>query len=175
MALLSIVIIVVAWFWADKQQSNVENQIDNLLVQISQKKELVQTLIEAKDARTQDASIVAKVEKHQQELAMKLTILEELDDRKTQRSNGFSNLMLDLANNHHNNLWLTNILLDERSLYLEGTTTDSKALPQWVTQLNQANYFANTEFAGTKMFRNEQQQLQFILSSNLDDIKRSGQ
>ncbi|MBU2880214.1 MULTISPECIES: PilN domain-containing protein [Aliiglaciecola] len=175
LAILSIICIVTAWLWASNSHANAEQQTDLLLAQIAQKKELSKSLIEAKDTRTQSAAIVADVEKHQQELAMKRTILNELDSRQTQRSNGFSSLMVDLAKNHHTNLWLTNILLNERSLYIEGATTDSKALPQWVSQLNQASYFADTEFAGTRMFRNDKQQLQFILSSNLDDMKGKGQ
>lgn len=173
LATVSIIFIVAIWLWAGSLHAVAEKQTSLLQAQIAQKKEFVTTLTEAKDSRTQSKEIVADVDKHRQELAIKQTILTELDNRQTQRSNGFSNLMLDLANNHHDDLWLTTILLNERNLYLEGTATDSKALPQWVSELHKANYFADTEFAGTRMFRNDKQQLQFILSSNLDDLKGS--
>ncbi|MFA3791456.1 PilN domain-containing protein [Aliiglaciecola sp. SL4] len=175
LATLSIICVVVAWLWANSALTDAKKQTDSLLFQIVQKKELSKSLIETKDTRAQNMAIVADVEKHLQELAMKRTILDELDSRQTQRGQGYSSLMIGLAENHNANLWLTNISIYDRRLYLEGATTDSKALPQWLSKLNQASYFADTEFAGTRMFRNEDQQLQFILSSNLDDMKRKGQ
>ncbi|MDO6695522.1 PilN domain-containing protein [Aliiglaciecola sp. 3_MG-2023] len=175
LATLSIICIVIAWFWASNSLGDAEKQTESLLFQIAQKKDLSKSLIEAKDTRTQNVAIVADVEKHQQELVMKRTILDELDSRQTQRSQGYSSLMIDLAENHNANLWLTNILVYERHIYLEGAASDSKALPQWLSQLNQANYFINTDFAGARMYRNEDQQLQFILSSKLDDMKGKGQ
>lgn len=171
---LSVCIIFAGWFWADTQYQNSEQTIDNLLADVKQKKFLVDTLREAKDSRTQNKSIIAAIEKNQQELDVKLTILDELSSRESQRSNGFSALMLDLAANHQPSLWLTSILLDERKLYLQGTTGNSEALPKWISKLNQAQYFSGKEFAGARMVRNDKEMLNFVLSSELDDVKGDG-
>ncbi|GAB5381694.1 MAG: hypothetical protein Alis3KO_35770 [Aliiglaciecola sp.] len=175
LSLLAVLVIVGGWVWANMQVNNSNRQVDELLASVKQKKALVDTLIEAKDSRTQDMSIIAAIEAHQQELNVKKTILEELGSRESQRSNGFSALMTDLASHHQPSLWLTNIRLDERKLYLQGTATDSEALPRWVNKLAQADYFSGKEFAGARMFRNEKETLSFVLSSELDDVKGDGQ
>ncbi|WP_343859125.1 PilN domain-containing protein [Aliiglaciecola litoralis] len=174
LSVLSVCLIIAGWTWAELQYRESQHSIDTLLMNVKQKKFLVDTLREAKDSRTQDKSILAAIEKNQQELDVKLTILNELSNRESQRSNGFSALMQDLAANHQSSLWLTNILLDERKLYLQGTTSNSEALPKWISKLNQAQYFAGTEFAGARMVRNEQEMLNFVLSSELDDVKGGG-
>lgn len=175
LAVLSTLLIVGAWLWASHLYSNTEKNIDSLLTEVEQVKFQVDTLREAKDSRSQDMSIIASIEKNQQELDMKLTILDELGTRETQRSNGFSALMLDLAAHHQSSLWLTKIALDERKLYLEGTTVDSEALPKWLSKLNQADYFVGREFAGARMVRNDKDRLNFVLSSELDDVKGDGE
>lgn len=172
---LSAVIILGGWLWANAQVNHSNRTVDTLLSSVEQKKGLVDSLIEAKDSRQQDKTIVAAIESHQRELNIKTTILTELATRETQKSNGFSALMTDLASHHQPSLWLTNILLDERNLYLEGTATDSEALPRWVNKLSQADYFNGKEFAGARMFRNEQDTLSFVLSSQLDDVNRGSQ
>lgn len=175
MATFCILIILAGWVWANTLYTNTENKIDGLLAEVEQTKFQVDTFREAKDSRTQNMSIIASIEKNQQELDMKLTILDELNNRETQRSNGFSALMADLAQYHQPSLWLTTISLDERKLYMEGTTANSEALPKWVSKLGQANYFSGREFAGARMMRNDKDTLNFILSSELDDVKGDGE
>ncbi|WJG09700.1 PilN domain-containing protein [Aliiglaciecola sp. LCG003] len=175
LAMLSFAFIMGMWFWSNSQIQQATQEIDYLLADVERKKFLVDSLIEAKDSRSQDHTIVASVEKHQQELDVKLTILDQLSHRETQKINGFSKLMLDLAANHPSNLWLTQILLDERKLFLEGTATDSTALPKWIGMLNQAEYFYGKEFAGARINRIDNDQLRFVLSSELDDVKKGAE
>lgn len=167
---LSLVVIIAFWSGLNIQHEQIEKSSGMLIKNLNTKKELIDSMIEAKETKVQDPSIIAQIEKTQKQLNVKNAILNELKVRETQKSNGFSALMVDLASNHQPELWLTNINLEERKLYLEGTTSDSSALPQWVNKLGRAAYFNGKEFAGARMFRNDEQMLSFILSSELDDV-----
>lgn len=166
----SILLIIAISTSLNYQHTKVQKSVDNLTVDVEKKQELIKSLIEANEARTQDPAIIARIEKSLKELNSKKAIIDELKARETQKSNGFSSLMVDLASNHQPALWLTNINLDERKLYLEGTTSDSSALPKWVNQLGQAAYFNGKDFAGARMFRDDNQMLNFVLSSELDEV-----
>jgi len=175
MLVISMLIITVVWTTLNIQYGQVESSSTKLAENVKMKKELIDSMIEAKDAKVQDPFIIAQIERTQKQLNVKNAILDELKARESQKSNGFSALMVDLASNHQPELWLTNINLDERKLYLEGTTSDSSALPKWVSKLGGAAYFNGKEFAGARMFRDEKQMLSFILSSELDDVKEKAQ
>jgi len=174
MAVVSISIIIAGLVWTNQQFKNSQQTIETLMTQVEQKKFQADALREAKDSRTQDKSIVAEIQTIQAELDVKMTILNELENRESQRSNGFSKLMIDLAANHQPSLWLTNISVDERKLLMQGTTADSSALPKWLSKLNSAPYFSGKEFAGARLNRNDKEMLNFVLSSELDDVKGDG-
>lgn len=175
MIVFSIFIVTAAWATLNIQDGRIESSSNRLADNLKVKRELIDSMIAAKEAKVQDPLIIAQIEKTSNQLNVKNAILDELKARETQKSNGFSALMVDLASNHQPELWLTNINLDERKLYLEGTTSDSSALPKWVSRLGGAAYFNGKEFAGARMFRDEKQMLSFILSSELDDVKEKAQ
>ncbi len=170
MLVFCLLIVIASWAVLSAENGKVERNSDQLAQNLKMKKELIDSMMEAQESQVQDPSILAQIERTQSKLNLKQSILDELKARETQKSNGFSDLMIDLASNHHSDLWLTNINLDERKLYLEGTAADSAALPEWVNKLGKAAYFNGKEFAGARMFRNDKKMLNFILSSELDDI-----
>ncbi len=161
------------YFSISAQKANKEAQ--DLSTQAKAKRELVASLTEAQEQRKQDQKLVERIETEQQVLQMKQTILTQLDQRETQKANGFSELMSNLANYHQPNLWLTSVTLDERHLSLRGAASQSTAVPMWIEKLSSAPYFMGREFAGAKMLRVDDKQLDFVFSSDLDEVAGGAQ
>lgn len=141
---------------------------------VSDKTAVLNLLLKGRDGKSQNPALLSELEQTQKQLGIKKVILEELANREEQKSRGFSALMVDLASNHQSDLWLTEINLDDSLISIKGGASDSTALPVWVSKLSAANYFVGKEFAAARLFRDENEQLQFILSSDINDAQQGG-
>ena len=113
-----------------------------------------------------DPQLLIKVEQNLQILALKERVLKELQGQEDLKNNGFARLMLELADNHQSGLWLSHISLDGRKVQLEGGAIESSLIPKWLNNLGATAYFKGQEFSDTRLFRNEQEELNFIISSS---------
>ncbi len=85
-----------------------------------------------------------------------------------QRSSGFATLLQGLADRHPpQGLWLTQIRLRAGGddLALKGLTQDQELLPLYLQSLGQSSAFSGRDFARFDLQRDEQDLLQFRLSS----------
>jgi len=136
----------------------------------NQQTKMLKMLTDARDTRAQDPALVAQVQKLQNEARDKGLLLEELRGREQLKNQGFSMLMEDLALNHVDGVWLTRISIQEQKIRMEGATIDSAKVPFWVSQLRDSNYFTGRSFAGARMFRDDQDNLNFVISSDLVEL-----
>lgn len=134
------------------------------------KKTLLETLTKARDNRAQDPKLLESVKRLQGEERAKYLLLSELKGREQMKNQGFSVLMKDLAENHIPDIWLTRISISEQKIWIEGGALKSEKLPVWVSQLKESEYFRGRDFAGARMFRNEQDELNFVISSDLGEL-----
>ena len=163
-----LLVIVLLTFWAFKlnQQQTLTDQLNKLNQQNEQQSTLVTTLQTGLANRQSDPLLLQEVNKKVSELAVKNRVLQELQGQEDLKTNGFSALMLDLANHHQTGLWLTQVSLDGHQVKLVGKTLDSSLVPAWINSLGTTAYFKGQEFAETRLFRDTEQQLHFILSSS---------
>ncbi|MFT5675441.1 MAG: hypothetical protein ACI808_001372, partial [Paraglaciecola sp.] len=124
------------------------------------------------DKRQNDQKLLDEIEQNQIVLRLKRRVMNEINGQEDLKSNGFSQLMLDLASNHESGLWLTRINLNERKTIIEGAALESSSIPKWVNKLSLSEYFKGQEFAATRLYRNEEQQLFFILASDYADSEK---
>lgn len=136
----------------------------------NQKTTTLKTYTEARDNRAQDPELVAEVEKLRGEARDKQLLLDELRGREQLKNQGFSLLMDDLAKSHVENIWLNRINIEEKKIRIEGATLESAAVPLWVSQLRESTYFSGRSFAGARMFRDDQDELNFVISSDLIEM-----
>lgn len=156
-------------FSASQQLAAVEKRLSAVKTDVQTQRRLIATLESALEQRVQDPQILAQLTQQQQKLMSKSAIAEALDARAAQKSQGFSGLMLALSAQHDQALWLTRIQLDENALRFEGGTLDSAAVPNWVSELSDNAFFAGRDFATARLFRDQQDTLRFMLSSNPAD------
>ena len=162
---LAAAVVLAGAFVSHSHESVAENRLEMVEQSIADKRKAISMLTDARNSLQQDPSLVASIERLQQEQVVKNDIVKELGNREVSKSSGYSDLMLDLARVHQPGVWLTLIRLDESNVRIEGGASNSAALPQWLNKLTSSAYFNGTEFAEARMFRDQEEQLHFVLSS----------
>lgn len=146
-------------------QDRQQQKLATLEQQNQQQEDLLLSQQEQLSARKDDPSLVQSIEQNQHDIALKQRVLAHLAGQESLKSNGFSDLMLGLAEHHQSGLWLTRVSLDEKKVRIEGSAADSVTIPIWVSKLGQTRHFSGQEFSTTKLFRDAAQQLHFTLNS----------
>ena len=174
--LLTLPIAIVRWilaalffialnFYVTSVQPETKSEIAKLNENKQQQKIVVKELQSAVDKLIIDPKLLRQVAKNQQLISLKKRVLNELASLEGLKSNGFSSLMIDLASHNQSGLWLTHINLDGMSVLMEGAATDSAIVPKWLISLGQTDYFRGQEFSDTRLYRDPDQQLNFVIST----------
>ncbi|KXI30100.1 PilN domain-containing protein [Paraglaciecola hydrolytica] len=162
---------VAYWFYGFAQQQSLTTELEFSQLQKSQHAGVVTALQTELATLKKDPQLLLDVEQNLQILALKKRVLEEIQGQEELKSSGFAQLMAELADKHQSGLWLTYIGLDGRQVRLEGTTLESSLVPKWLNNLGATAYFKGQEFAETRLFRNTEQQLNFVIASSVADAK----
>lgn len=134
------------------------------------KTQLHQTLQQARDERKQDSKLLELVEQLRKEERDKYLLLTELQGRERLKNQGFSLLMNDLSRNHVSDVWLTRISVNEKNVRMEGASLDSAKVPIWVSMLKESDYFSGRSFAGARIYRDDSDLLNFVISSEIEEL-----
>ena len=73
--------------------------------------------------------------------------------------------MLDLAKAHHQDVWLSRILVNGEQVYLQGSASAAESVPEWIAQLSDVAFFHGVEFESAQISENDQQQVDFVLGA----------
>jgi Tfp pilus assembly protein PilN len=162
------------YFYVAFEQQQLESETSNLEQNKQQQQILVKELQDVIDKQKVDPILLKQVDKNQRLMSLKKRVLSKLSGHEELKSNSFSKLMIDLANHHQSGLWLTHINLNDRSVVMEGAATDSAIVPKWLSSLGQTDYFRGQEFSDTRLYRDSEQQLNFIISTGKEPTKKEG-
>lgn len=132
-----------------------------------EKQSMIRVLTDTRDSRLNDETLMAQVENLKRQLEARVLLIGELEKREQLKNQGFSALLLDLAEHHQQGVWLKRIRVSEQQLQLMGGTANASAVPKWIKNLKQADYFAGRKFAGATMYRDETDALQFEIGAQL--------
>lgn len=156
--------------WWSKAQFN-QTVRDSQYIENSyqSKKNVVDTLTSERDSRQRDQQLVMTIEELQKQLSGREAILAELEKQEQLKTQVFSLLMLDLATNQQDDLWLTRIRAEEQDLLMVGGASTSSSLPKWVSKLQNAQYFSGKQFDAAKLYRDEQDSLVFEIGTFVDE------
>ena len=172
--LLCIIAVVVFSVLTEIRVNRVETELDTATKLVKSKQDVTNLLAESVANLKQDPELVATIQRRQEVLAVKNSVMAELAKRHDQKSNGFAQLMLDLARNHHPELWLKTIYLNDAQIRIEGGAAESSAVPKWVNHLSNAEYFQGRSFASAHMYRDGDEQLMFVLNSQSNEEASEG-
>ncbi|MBU3005074.1 PilN domain-containing protein [Paraglaciecola arctica] len=183
--LLSLNIVIATWvftailcgllyFYFASEQQNLQAEL-GILERDKQKQQILATELQiAVDSLKIDPVLLQKVEDNQQLVNLKKRVLDELSGREQLTTQGYSNLMIDLAGHNQTGLWLTHINLNGAKVEVQGATTDSALVPKWLSSLGQTDYFNGQEFADTRLYLDSDKQLKFIISSGNESNQEVG-
>jgi Tfp pilus assembly protein PilN len=160
-----LIICLITYFYLLYQYQQTQSEVVKIEQNKQQQVLLTSELQFALDNLKVDANLVKQVELNQHILGHKNRVLKEISGQEQLKSNGFSRLMADLAKHHQAGLWLTHINLDGANVMVEGAANESSIIPKWVNSLGQTAYFKGQEFADTRLYRDTNQQLNFVITT----------
>lgn len=169
LTVLSLSLIVVLNLLVNYQASIANQALEQTKAEQSQRQQKIAKLSEQLAQQQEDSRLIAKREILQSDVSQKQLLLAQLGGREAQKSRGFAEIMLDLAEQHDSDLWLTKINLDNDLIKFEGQTINASSVPKWVGNLSRSSYFQSAEFASAKLFRDDQEAINFILSTRLHE------
>lgn len=183
--LLSLSIVLLIWLfviiacsvlyvYGSSNLQDLEAEVVKLEQNQTQQKLLVDELQSAVANQQVDPLLLKQVEKNQRLVGLKKRVLNKLTGQEELKSGGYADLMLDLANHGQSGLWLTHINLNGTSVSMGGATTDSATVPKWLSLLGQTAYFKGQEFADTRLYRDAEQQLNFVVSTGKELTTEQG-
>ncbi|MGJ8680159.1 PilN domain-containing protein [Paraglaciecola sp.] len=160
-----VLVFTLNFYFSNKQQTlEIElNQVDQIKHQKMALLEALQT--ELANLKI-DPELHSQVAKKQQVTNLKKRVYHELMGQEKGKTSGYAKLMLDLAEYHQADIWLTRIYLNEQNVTIEGAASKTESIPNWINNLlNQSSYFKGQNFSDTHIYRNEEQQLRFVLAA----------
>jgi Tfp pilus assembly protein PilN len=163
--ILALIVGSLLYFNMAYQQQSLLSEMANIEQTKQQQQILLKQLQLAIDNQNMDPALLKKIEENQQSINVKKLVLDKLSVQESLKSNSFSKLMLDLATYNPSGLWLTHISLYGKSVLIEGAADDSAIIPKWVSLLGQTDYFRGQEFSDTRLYRDTEQQLNFMIST----------
>ncbi|WP_100643530.1 PilN domain-containing protein [Alteromonas facilis] len=147
-------------------------QLAQMSVEVEQNNNLARELTNVLQQRKEDPQLLAVFAGLQASLQAKERLRQALSERELMKSATFSNLLRELAQQHHQELWLTRIKVSGHSMVFDGQALTPTALPQWINSLGQTQYFAGKEFDQARVYR-EEQGLLFSLSATRDGTEQA--
>lgn len=165
LCLISALLISSLYLYDLTQEQQQQQTLNDIEQQKKQQTMLLKTLQADLVNLKKDPALLQQIDNQQATLALKKRVLQTLLGQEDLKSNGFSALMSELANNHPKGLWLTHIGLNGTEVILEGAASQSSVIPQWVDSLGETQYFKGQEFSETRLYRNAEQQLMFVIST----------
>lgn len=173
--ILALFVVAGATLWV--KQSSQALQVEALQVdaQFKSKKQLVDVLTAKRDSRSKDPKLVSEIESLQRMLAGRRAILNELKKQEQLKSQGFSGLMLGLAQNQQDDLWLTRVRIEEQQLLLTGGASESASLPRWISKLQQSEFFQGRQFKAAKLYRDDTDLLVFEIGTLIENEQQDNQ
>ena len=173
--LFTLICCALVYFYMSYQQQLIKDEFAKIEQSKQQQTLLISEMQVALDNIQIDQKLLNRVDKNQQIISHKKRILSEISGQEQLKTNGFSKLMIDLARHHHAGLWLTHINLNGLNVMIEGAANESAIIPKWLSTLGQTEYFKGQEFADTRLYRNSDQQLNFVIATGTELTAKKGE
>jgi len=145
---LSILIVIAATFWVNASLAQDEQRVHKEQQRIEKMSNQLMKLEEKAKLLRQDDSLVAANKRLSAKLEARRQMINVLDSVVVKDDEGFSNLLLSLARQKTDGLWLTGIHVGAsgQDMTIEGTTLNAKAVPAYLQNLRNESGFIGRTF-----------------------------
>lgn len=165
MAIVSVALMLGISWWAASHHETVKSQGQQLSNQRTSLESQIKSLSEALTSRRPEQALLMEVASAEKTLQDNKLLLARLNDRSRLASHDYPSLMLDLAKAHHQDVWLSRILVNGEQVYLQGSASAAESVPEWIAQLSDVAFFHGVEFESAQISENDQQQVDFVLGA----------
>jgi Tfp pilus assembly protein PilN len=144
----TIIVVVVATLFLNANLAKLEKRSQHEKLRIDKLSSQLVILEEKAKLLRQDDSLMAANQRLSKKLGARRQMIEMLDSVVVKDDEGFSNILLSLARQKTEGLWLTNIQLGAsgKNMTIEGTTLNANAVPAYLQNLRQENGFIGRAF-----------------------------
>lgn len=141
-----------------------QQQVAAIKTEIKQQQDSIEELTLALTQRASDPVLTSKLASFAEQTRTRGMLLNEIRNLSGLKQRSFSGLFDSLSQSHSTELWLTEFLVTPNELNIEGLIAKPRALPLWISELSQTDFFKGQEFNVASVAR-EQDSLVFKLNS----------
>jgi len=165
-ALLCIMVLMVGWRVAIEIGSqSVRAQLRAESERYQQLQSRLTELSTQAQAQRLDQALVRRVERLENEVNARRSLLQEFSSRALVSQVDFSNVLGDLAEAHVEGIWLTRIRADESGVEIYGKTVQPAVIPNWISGFSQVETLKAFQFSVVALQRDNQNVLNFGIVS----------
>lgn len=163
---LLLLVAMSGWGYLEMQEGHqLSAQRDVQQQRVDSSQQSINQLNQAVNSRTLDPRLQQLVEAGQEELRVKRLLSQRLQGNNY-ASGGFSEVFQALATISQQQLWLSQITINDGRMSLLGFTQDSELVPRWVNQFADYPALSQQGFAAMQLYR-EEPYLRFELHGTL--------
>ncbi|MBC3766101.1 PilN domain-containing protein [Neptunicella marina] len=155
--------------WLQSSLTEINTKYDQQLQRSNQLQTELSALTRQLSQRTKSPVLLKKLDELTQTYQDKQYVMAELATLNAHSSKDFASLMQNLAKVHQEDLWLTRIKVNGNDVRFEGGVSYGDVVPQWLTELAKTPFFKGQKFAKTRIQRDENSGLSFVITTSRDD------
>lgn len=133
------------YYYQDFEQIEAKRKQINLELDVS--KTQLSTLEQRHADFKPSPRLMTELDRLTQELNGKRFLSQHLKGKSAPKEQRYSQVMVDLAKLHSDNLWVTDMRFEEEKVAIKGYALDALAVPRWLNELQQSPYFSGKSFA----------------------------
>lgn len=143
------------------------NEVDAIEARINTEQNTINELTTALTSRTTDPLLESKLANFIALTQSRSVLLKQIKGLSSLKQRSFSVLFDSFAQAHSPELWLTEFEVSPSDMNISGQISRPKALPIWISQLSETDYFKGQQFDDASVER-EQNMLVFKLNSSVN-------
>ncbi len=143
------------------------NEVDAIQARISAEQNTIDELTTALTSRSTDPLLESKLANFIALTQSRSVLLKQIKGLSSLKQRSFSVLFDSFAQAHSPELWLTEFEVSPSEMNIGGQISRPKALPMWISQLSETDYFKGQQFDDASVER-EQNVLLFKLNSSVN-------
>lgn len=134
-------------FYFQHRFEQIDTQRRQASIELDVSKKELETLEQRHADFKPSPRLMTTLDRLTQELNGKRFLSQHLKGRAAPKEQKYSQVMVDLAKLHSNNLWVTDMRFEEDKVAIKGFALDALAVPKWLNELQQSPYFSGKSFA----------------------------
>lgn len=168
---LLLLVAMMSWHqYATYQLAQAKQTQQTLHLDNKNKTQLIKELQQEIKLRKKDPALEAKLATLQVIMRNKQLLHARLTDPEQTYVAGFANAMTELAQHHHKDISLQQVIISGEHLQFSGVARKPAAIPKWLSGFEQSDVLAGKQFEHFHIYENEHKLTEFAIGSSLSSL-----